>query len=235
MTRTLLATGNSTATTGLDLEYAGSVLWIVINVLLIILIVIGNILTICAILMCKKLSSMVANQFIFSLALSDLLVGFSVPYHMLFYMTESIGSDRSTCIIRFVLLLFAFSSSVHNLLLIATDRYMAIVYPLHHIRFMTRKLSIIMILIGWGNSLTLATILFGWNEWNETVQCDIVHIIPDEFMNFLLTPFCGAIWFALFFLYTRIFREAAGQSKRIKNTKIFQTVQVGNNKPTVLP
>lgn len=200
-------------------------MWIVINVLLILLITIGNVLTICAILFCRRLYSVVANQFIFSLAISDLLVGFSLPYHMLFYMVESIGQDHFTCLMRFVLLTFALSTSICGLLLIATDRYMAIVFPLHHLRYMTRKLSFSMIVFAWSLSLTLSLTLFKWNDWNENIECNIINVMPAAYMNFVLTPGFAIVWIILLLVYTRIYKEAAVQSKRI-NSKMAQTIQV---------
>jgi len=59
-------------------------------------------------------------------------VGFTMPYHMAFYISSEIGQSLSLCLLRFVLIIMACSASVMHLIVIAVDRYLAIIYPLRH-------------------------------------------------------------------------------------------------------
>ncbi|XP_050301227.1 probable G-protein coupled receptor No18 [Anthonomus grandis grandis] len=216
---------SSLTTTSADSEeYSGTILWFVINILLILVTVLGNLLTISAILSTRKLNSIIANQFIFSLAVSDLLVGLTIPYHMAFYVVPDFGSGKINCLLRFVLISFACSSSIMNLLMIAADRYVAIVYPLHYNRLITRKTSIFSSVFVWGLSFAVSAIPLSWNEWEPGKQCEIFEVIPNSYMNMVLFPMFLLIWLMMLLLYSRICREAAGQAKRMRVATTMQNI-----------
>ncbi|KAG5885460.1 hypothetical protein JTB14_037041 [Gonioctena quinquepunctata] len=199
-------------------HYCGTTYWLCISITTSLVAVFGNILTVFAILFSKKLSSLVANYFIFSLAVSDLLVGFSVPYHMLFYLVEGFGGTRAICLVRFVLTCFACASSICNLLFIAMDRYLAIVYPLHYTRFMTKKTAYVLISVGWCVALTTASVPLFWNQWYEGVSCEVINIFPFSFIRFILCPMFVMIWTTMLLLYSKICKEASGQQRRMRGT-----------------
>lgn len=115
------------------------IFWAVIDGFLFFAIVSGNVLTIAAILMNRRISHVVSNQFILSLACSDLFVGLVLPYHMMFYIEPSLGEHFGLCITRLVLVSLACTASVMNIIGIAIDRFLAIVYPLHYNTFMTKR------------------------------------------------------------------------------------------------
>ncbi|KAJ8935605.1 hypothetical protein NQ318_017343 [Aromia moschata] len=199
-------------------SYCGTVLWMFVNVFIAFAAVLGNTLTISAILLSKKLSSMISNHFVFSLAVSDALVGFSVPYHMCFYVYEDFGKKETNCLLRFVLTSFACASSICNLLFIATDRYIAIVYPLHYSRYMLRRTAACLIAIGWMASFAMATVPIVWNDWHEGVACEVINVLPNNYLKFIVCPMFVLIWLMMLMLYTRICREASGHAKRIRST-----------------
>lgn len=198
-------------------EYSGTIIWFVVNVLLISVTVSGNLLTITAILVTRKLRTILANQFVFSLAVSDLLVGLTIPYHMAFYVIQDFGLGKVNCLLRFVLISFACSSSISNLLVIATDRYAAIVYPLHYIRLITRKTAVTLTLFAWSLSFTVAAVPAVWNDWTPEVNCEVFQILPNNYVNFVICPMFALIWLMMLLLYWRICCEANGQAKRMKN------------------
>lgn len=215
----------SNYTTATDFEeYNGTICWFVVNVLLITLTVLGNLLTISAILWSRKLSSIIANQFIFSLAVSDLFVGLTIPYHMAFYITEDFGSGKYSCLLRFVMISFACSSSISNLLVIAADRYVAIVYPLHYNRIITRKSAVCLTIFGWSLSFTVAAIPLVWNDWERGPSCQILDVIPNNYMNFVVCPMFVLIWVMMLLLYSRICQEANGHAKRIRSANSAQNI-----------
>lgn len=211
-------------------EYSGTIIWFVINVLLISVTVSGNLLTITAILVTKKLRAILANQFVFSLAVSDLFVGLTIPYHMAFYVISDFGLGKVNCLLRFVLISFACSSSISNLLVIAADRYVAIVYPLHYIRLITRKTAVFLTVFAWSLSFTVAAVPAVWNDWAPGVNCEVFQILPNNYVNFVICPMFGLIWLMMLLLYWRICCEANGQARRLKNaaalkdSKSFQVV-----------
>lgn len=198
--------------------YCGTPLWCVIGYVTTIVTILGNILTMCAILLCKKLSSSIANYFVFSLAISDCFVGIFIPYHMLFYILKDFGEIEIHCLLRFVLILFACSSSISNLVLIAADRYVAIVYPLHYTRFVTKRVAYISIIIGWLAALSMAAVPAFWNNWRNGMRCEIFNVLSMNYVKFLLCPMFAVIWITMLFLYSRICKEATGHEKRIRIT-----------------
>lgn len=108
--------------------------WAVIDGVLLVFIVGGNILTILAVRFSRRLRTIISNLFVLSLAISDMVVGFTLPYHLAFYMGSNLGNDRGWCLLRFFLIILACCVSIWNLIAIAVDRYIAIVYPLHYSR-----------------------------------------------------------------------------------------------------
>lgn len=109
--------------------------WAVINGILFIAIICGNTLTIIAVRTCRRLKSMISNLFILSLAVSDLIVGLALPYHLAFYLGSDFGKSHQLCLIRFFFIIFACCVSILTLIAIAVDRYIAIVYALHYRRY----------------------------------------------------------------------------------------------------
>lgn len=200
------------------------IIWTLIDGGLMFIILSGNILTICAVKLSRKLSRSVANQFILNLALSDLYVGLTLPYHLTFYISDSLGQFKFTCLLRFVLISMACSASIINLLAIAVDRYTAIVYPLHYNRYMTKRTSSAVIWFGWCIAICIATLPVYWNHWDSTKQqeCELHVIIPNSYVTLVMAPSFVAVWATLFLLYVRIWREAQDHVKRLRKTSYYQ-------------
>lgn len=112
----------------------GTILWAFTNVILFVCILGGNALTIIAVRTCRRLRCLISNMFICSLAVSDFIVGLSLPYHLAFYLGSDWGRVHGLCLVRFFLIIFACCVSILTLISISIDRYIAIVYPLHYRR-----------------------------------------------------------------------------------------------------
>lgn len=97
--------------------------WSIVDGALMLLIVSGNTLTILAVTMSRRLSSLVSNQFVLNLAISDLMVGLTLPYHLVFYLDDDFGKIKWSCLMRFILIILACLASIYNIIAIAVDRY----------------------------------------------------------------------------------------------------------------
>lgn len=112
----------------------GVVVWAILDGILLVAILSGNILTILAVRCSRRLRGVISNQFVLSLAISDILVGLTLPYHLAFYLSTELGDSKRLCLLRFFLVIMACCVSIWNLIAIALDRYIAICYPLHYSR-----------------------------------------------------------------------------------------------------
>ncbi|XP_022908366.1 adenosine receptor A2b [Onthophagus taurus] len=206
-----------------SITYVEMIIWFIVMLLLLVLTVCGNFLTICAIIFTRKLGALVSNRFVLSLALSDLLVGLAIPYHFIFSVGITLGSNRETCVIRFVLVIFACASSIFNLMVIAADRYAAVVYPLEYGKYMRKKLAYGIIVFGWLITFALSTVVVIWNNWDiNQDNCSFTEIIPQNYIIFILTPMFASVWVVIIVLYLKIWRIAASHAKKIR-TCVLQT------------
>lgn len=202
--------------------YIGSALWFVVCSVIFCAIIFGNLLVILAIASCKQLSSVQSNQFVNSLALTDLLVGLYIPYHMLFYLSNVLNESEIACIIRFMVPTFACTHSILKLLTIATDRYIAVIYPLRYSRYMTKKIIWSLIIGGWIIASALSTVPIYWNNWEENSTCDTENFLPFYYFTSMLTPMFGLAWFTMLIVYMKICIEARRHAKRVrKSIKIY--------------
>lgn len=196
----------------------GVILWGIIDLVIIVFTLAGNILTAVAIKTCRKLNAVLSNQFIFNLAISDIMVAVFIPYHYAFSIGNTLGTQKTTCLLRFILICLACSCSIFNLLTIAADRYIAIVHPLHYGRYVTKRVAYGVIAYGWIACFTLATVPLYWNTWETADRCELDGVLPAQFLNFVITPLFVLIWLAMLLVYFRIWREASGHAKRLKST-----------------
>lgn len=97
--------------------------WSIVDGALMVLIISGNTLTILAVTLSRRLSCLVSNQFVLNLAISDLMVGLTLPYHLVFYLDEDFGKIKWSCLMRFILIILACLASIYNIIAIAVDRY----------------------------------------------------------------------------------------------------------------
>lgn len=192
------------------------VLWSIIDGLLFFTIVAGNCLTIAAVQLSRRLRSVVSNLFILSLAISDLLVGLTIPYHLAFYLDVTLGESHFVCIMKFFFNIVACCVSIWNLIAIAIDRYIAIVYPLHYSRWITKRMAITVIMFGWISGSIMGAIPLFWNNWATSTECEFDEVLPPWYMAGIVTPVFSLIWFCMLTLYWRIWREAYKHAKQLR-------------------
>lgn len=156
-------------------------IWIFVDCFLFIAIVLGNVLTIVAIAVTRRLRSVVSNYFVLNLAVSDLLVGVSMPYHLAFYVNDALSHDELICVSRFVLISVACGGSIYNIIVIAIDRYIAIVHPLSYNAHATTKRMLLVIAGMWLCTIGVSSIPFYWNRFNATSTCEFETVLPKYF------------------------------------------------------
>lgn len=152
--------------------------WIFLDGSLFVVIVVGNILTVLAVRLNRRLRDVTSNLFVLNLAVSDLMVGLTLPYHLAFYLDKRLGEREVTCILRFVMINLACSASIYNLITIAVDRYIAVVHPLRYARHVNKTTVTITILVGWTQSIAVATVPIYWNCFDENSVCELETVLP---------------------------------------------------------
>ncbi|XP_075154553.1 muscarinic Acetylcholine Receptor, C-type isoform X2 [Haematobia irritans] len=207
----------SNISTGIDLSWA-TISWAFVNGILFIAILAGNAFTIIAIRTCRRLRSLISNLFILSLAVSDFIVGLTLPYNMSFYLGSTMGNKHGLCMTRFFFIIFACCVSILTLISISVDRYIAIVYALHYRRYMTRKVAVIIIIFNWILGATVATIPMFWNNWNNAYECEFDEVLPPWYMAGMITPSFIVLWILMLLMYWRIVNEASKQASQMKKT-----------------
>uniref|UniRef100_A0A336LTV7 CSON000459 protein n=1 Tax=Culicoides sonorensis TaxID=179676 RepID=A0A336LTV7_CULSO len=192
------------------------IIWSTVDGFLVVTIVCGNVLTILAVRYSRRLRSIISNLFILSLAISDMIVGFTLPYHLAFYVGTKLGNVRFWCILRFFLIILACCVSIWNLMAIAVDRYIAICYPLHYTRYITRKAAVTHVGIGWVLSFFIAIIPVFWNNFSTASECEFDEVLPKWYLGGIITPIFSIVWICLLLTYSRILQEASKHAKQMR-------------------
>ncbi|XP_050068760.1 adenosine receptor A2b [Anopheles maculipalpis] len=192
------------------------VIWIAIDGILMVCIFSGNILTIIAVWYYRRLQWLISNLFVLSLAISDIFVGLTLPYHLAFYMGVDLGRQKHLCLLRFFVLIIACSVSIWNLIAIAVDRYIAICYPLHYTRLMTKRTALTILGFGWCLAISIATIPLIWNKWDTAQECEFDELLHPWYVAGVITPIFSVVWLCLFVVYWRIWREASKHAKQLR-------------------
>ncbi|KAL1129067.1 hypothetical protein AAG570_013599 [Ranatra chinensis] len=196
--------------------------WVVADSVLFAIILCGNLLTIYVLRTSLKNSRVMSNKFVFSLAVSDTLVGLTLPYHIAFTLFPRLSSIKTTCILRFVLVLLACCASILNVTAIAVDRYMAIVHPFKYETFMTKRVVRRMVLVACIHALLFSTVPAYWNTWSQAEVCELGQVLPRYYMTAVLMPAFLVVWAAMIAIYARIWQEAVLQAEKLRRTNICQ-------------
>ncbi|XP_055526701.1 histamine H2 receptor [Wyeomyia smithii] len=191
-------------------------IWAIIDGVLMVCILSGNILTILAVRYHRRLRQLLSNLFVLSLAMSDIFVGLTLPYHLAFYMGNELGHYKYLCLLRFFVLIIACGVSIWNLIAIAVDRYIAICYPLHYTRVMTKKVALVILAFGWFLAVLIASIPLIWNKWNTAMECEFDELLHPWYVAGVITPLFSLVWICLLIVYWRIWREAVKHTKQLR-------------------
>lgn len=180
--------------------------WIV-RVSITVVTVLGNIIVVYLIATRTRLQNN-PNWFIFSLAVSDCLIGlFVTPLELICLVFDACIKPME---LRFTFYNFLIQSSITNLCAITLDRYLAIVHSLRYPIVMTTKCVVLMIALSWFLPLILTMPSLFWSKERPDVRdtADKAHM---AFQIFFVTLLPCVVLIAA---YARIFVVANKQRRR---------------------
>ena len=161
------------------------------------------------------------NDIVLSLAVADLCVGLTLPYHSTFFLDPSITQNRVACFLRVSITLQHVMASVFNLLLVTIDRYVAILHPYIYYQKGSLPRARLLIVVVWSYSVFACSIVCYWN-YGPRYMCSLTEIATAEFFAaFWAVPFFIATTVILV-LYARIFLVAFKQEQRMISDLNFQ-------------
>ena len=156
---------------------------------LIIVTVVGNLMTVAAYIIDKRLHN-VYNTFIFNLAITDLLIGLiSMPFHAWYTVGEfNWPLGRVVCKFWLVVDYTLCFESVLMILLLSYDRYLLIRYGHRYEAKVTLKRSVVKIVITWIVAFSLwGPFIIGWDILKECTiigktVCDVEFLYAYEYL-----------------------------------------------------
>ena len=197
------------------------------QIVIVALIIFGNTLTIVAIVKFQFLRT-VTNIFTVSLACSDLLLAFVLPLSAVHRFTDVINVQIHiwVCWLTTVGIISSAPSSLLNLLLIAVDRFVSVIYPFRYDELMTPRRAFVMIACLWTYVIL-----------SQTTTISMSGYWPIEYCA--STPVANSIIFTIFYigtltvsvvgilsLYMCIFCVARKHARAID---VQQTISAGSN------
>uniref|UniRef100_T1I2Y7 G_PROTEIN_RECEP_F1_2 domain-containing protein n=1 Tax=Rhodnius prolixus TaxID=13249 RepID=T1I2Y7_RHOPR len=190
--------------------------WVAADSILFVTILCGNLFTVYVL----RSSRLMSNRFVLSLAVTDTLVGLTLPYHIAFTVFPQLSVNKTTCILRFVFVLLACCCSILNVTAIAFDRYLAIVHPFKYECLMTKRVVRRVLLVALLNAIVISTVPIYWNTWEEASVCELGQVLPRYYTIAVLLPAFLIIWSVMIAIYTRIWHEAVIQAEKLRRTNV---------------
>ncbi|XP_060893211.1 adenosine A2a receptor a [Labrus mixtus] len=203
---------------------AASILYIVLELLIAVFSVLGNVLVCWAVCLNSNLQT-ITNFFVVSLAVADIAVGvLAIPFSIVI----SIGfcSNFYGCLFIACFVLVLTQSSIFSLLAIAIDRYIAIKLPLRYNSLVTGERARGIIAVCWVLSIIIGlTPMMGWNKQQSKsddnsscppnlMKCLFEEVVVMEYMVYFNFLACVLIPLLLMLaIYLCIFMAARRQLK----------------------
>ena len=160
--------------------------------------------------------------FYIHLAFADLLVGLSIPYHIVLFLKPDLLHQTAICLARYATITFPMAASVLSLLIITVDRYIAFAKPLNYTVIMTRKRSHFIMFGAW-----IFSFLFGVvgpiisakdrqhiKQTEKNPECDFPTTIKQEYLSYVVIPCMAVTTIAISILYVRILLIVHSQNTR---------------------
>uniref|UniRef100_A0A8C2A902 Adenosine receptor A2 n=1 Tax=Cyprinus carpio TaxID=7962 RepID=A0A8C2A902_CYPCA len=203
-----------------------SVVYIVLELLIAVLAVTGNVLVCWAVCLNSNLQS-ITNFFVVSLALADIAVGLlAIPFAVI--ISTGFCSHFYGCLFIACFVLVLTQSSIFSLLAIALDRYIAIKIPLRYNSLVTGRRAKGIIAVCWILSVVIGlTPMLGWNRHvvagtnsscpQGMTECLFEEVVTMGYMVYF--NFFGCVLLpllAMLAIYARIFMAARHQLRQME-------------------
>lgn len=189
-------------------------------------IVVGNALTIIAVYKTEALRT-ITNMFIVSLAIADFVMIYGLIWQIISTIPALCFMLDSDIMNFMVSMLTSISPpmSLFNIMLIAVERYIFIIYPLHYYHLLTTKKAHAIILSSWITALLFSGSRFWWND-KTADRCNI-HINGSIAYPFIVIIVCAMLYNVMIFCYGKILLVALNQRKRIRSLGGLSQREVG--------
>ncbi|XP_041364200.1 adenosine receptor A2a-like [Gigantopelta aegis] len=208
---------NATNDSEVDLPNSSIVmLSVFVSIFTIPVILIGNGLTIVCVWRTPNLKTL-SNMYIVSLAVADFLTGCFIPLNLsvMIQVSKELHFNEDFCLMLISGNLITVGVSVTSMILIAVDRYLYIVRPLHYATLMTTGRTRFLIAVSWVVSGSLNLVPIFHNNWDPAVGCAFFQTINEDFLMYYVCLYfwTGSTISAI--LYGTIFRVAWRQHKTV--------------------
>ncbi|XP_063769111.1 adenosine receptor A2a [Pseudophryne corroboree] len=213
----MLEVGNET--------YTADLIYIVLEVIIAILAILGNVLVCWAVCINSNLQN-ATNYFVVSLAAADIAVGvLAIPFAV--SISTGFCATFHACLFIACFVLVLTQSSIFSLLAIAADRYIAIRIPLRYNSLVTSRRANIIIGVCWLLSFVIGlTPMLGWHRKDlalenssrcspPMLECLFENVVTMDYMVYYNFFACVLVPLLLMLgIYLRIFMAARRQLKQ---------------------
>ncbi|KAG9487395.1 adenosine receptor A2a [Eleutherodactylus coqui] len=203
-------------------------IYIVLEVVIAILAILGNILVCWAVCINSNLQN-ATNYFVVSLAVADIAVGvLAIPFAIA--ISTGFCATFHACLFIACFVLVLTQSSIFSLLAIAADRYIAIRIPLRYNSLVTSRRANVIIAVCWLLSFIIGlTPMLGWNRKDYAaensshcsspmVECLFENVVTMDYMVYYNFFACVLVPLLLMLgIYLRIFMAARRQLKHTES------------------
>ncbi|XP_074659457.1 beta-2 adrenergic receptor-like [Tubulanus polymorphus] len=200
-------------------------IWVIVAVVTILFfaIVVGNSLVIFAFVKFPRLRT-VTNLVVLSLAVSDLIMGFSMPFTIFLsvFPHSKLFSTVYQCLLPFCVMAAVSFASITNMYIVTVDRYWAICYPFRYTAVMTKRRATAAISGAWCFSFSFGFAMpMLWNKgpFDEGEECTFRNAMSDE-CAIVVVVVAASLVVLMVAHYTRIGCIASEQMRRIAATRV---------------
>ncbi|ELT95113.1 hypothetical protein CAPTEDRAFT_202999 [Capitella teleta] len=133
-----------------------------------------------------------AFQLIFNLALSDFCSALFVQPYVVFVFTEAgqqiVQDQKYACILAVASTVLVVDSSMVAIFMMTCERLLAVLFPLYHLRVVTKKHCKVAIILSWlwifGKNITI----FIWNDRKSGELCTTPNVMTEVYYNYIFSP-----------------------------------------------
>ncbi|GAB1607265.1 trace amine-associated receptor 2-like [Argonauta hians] len=198
------------------------------SVIIMVVILFGNGTVVLSIIRYQRLRTP-TNHFVLTLALTDIMLALSLPYHTVSYIHPLLTKHKYACLWRYISFLLPCSTSQTHVLAITLDRYLSVVHPLHYTSLMSTKKVFIISGLLWLYSAILGFVPLYWNYWDRNSVCNLNIVFPVGYMIILVVQFFF-ISTIVITLYLKVFAIAKRLQKDMMKPDIDTTPETNRKK-----